>query len=52
MGMDGKAEKSIQGFEGKVDKRTGASSTGLKQKNEDGSGCIGLCHRRSVIYRV
>ena len=24
----------------------------LDKKNEDGSGCIRLCYRRDVIYRV
>jgi len=28
------------------------SSTGLQQKNEDGSKYVGLCNRRSIIYRI
>ena len=43
--MDRKAGEGIWGAEGKIYKRTGISSTGLRQKNEDGSRCVRLCYR-------
>ena len=52
MRMDGKAGRSIQGIEGEIYKRTSVSSTGFKQKNENGSRHIRLCNGRGIIDGV
>ena len=50
--MDEETGKDISGVERKVHKRTSVSSTGFRQKNENGSKYIGLCYRRSFINEV
>ena len=45
-------EKGISGIKEEVHKETSVSSTGLGQKNENRSGCIGLYDRENIIYRV
>ena len=47
--MDRKAGESIQGVEEKVYIRTGVSSAGFRQKNENGSGRIRLHYRKSIV---
>jgi len=50
--LDQEAEKSILGIEREVHKETCVSSTRLRQKKEDGSGCIRLYDRINIIYGV
>ena len=52
MGLDREAGEDVSGVEREVHKRTSVSSTRFRQKNEDGSGCVKLYNRRSIIYRV
>ena len=51
VGVDKKAGESIRGVEEKVYTRTGVSSTGFRQKNEDGSRCFRLCDGRHVVNK-
>ena len=47
--MDRKVGESIREVKGKVHAKTGVSSAGFKQKNEDGSRCIRLCDKRGIV---
>ena len=47
--MDRKVGESIREVKGKVHAKTGVSSAGFKQKNEDRSRCIRLCDRRGIV---
>ena len=50
--MDREAEEGVLGVEEEIYKRTGVASTEIRQKNEDGSRCIRLYDRRSIIYEM
>jgi len=52
VGLDREAGENVLRAKGDVYKKTGVSSTRLRLKNENGSGCILLCNRRDVFYGV
>ena len=45
-------EKVFRGLKGRFTKEPVLAVPDLDKKNENGSGCIRLCYRRSVIYGV
>jgi len=47
-----KQEKAFRELKEKFTKEPVLAAPDLDKKNEDGSGCIGLCYRRGVIYGV
>jgi len=48
--LNREAREGILEVEKEIHKRTGVNSTRFKQKNENGSKCIGLCDKRDIIY--
>ena len=52
MKLDGETREGILGVEEEIYKRTSISYTRSKQKNKDGSKCIRLYNKRSIIYRM
>jgi len=50
--LNRKAGEDVWRIEEKIYKGTGVSSTRLREKDEDRSRYIRLCHRRSFIYGV
>jgi len=47
-----KQEKAFRELKERFTKEPVLAAPDLDLKNEDGSGCVGLCYRRSVIYGV
>jgi len=52
MRLDKEVKEDISRAKREVYKRTGASSTRLRQKNKDESRSIRLCNGRDIIYEV
>ena len=52
MGLDREARRGIQKTEGMVYEGTGASGTGLRQENANGSRCVRLCNNESIVNGV
>ena len=50
--MDRKVGRGVQETKKEVYKKTSVSSTRLKQKNKNGSKCVGLYNEKGIIYRV
>jgi len=47
-----KQEKAFRELKERFTKELVLAALDLDKKNEDRSGCIGLCYRRGVIYGV
>jgi len=52
MELNREAGESVLEIEGEIYKRTSVSSTRIRQKNKNESGCIRLCDKRSIIYGI
>ena len=45
-------ERAFKKLKERFTKEPVLAALDLDKKNEDGSGCVGLCYRKSVIYGV